>query len=117
VLWRGSTLLIACVLTTGALTVFLYYLARFFKPVQSLGKITTSIAQVSVALERVHAILDADAIIPQKPDARNPGKVKGEIVFEHVDFTYDKIDPVLKDINFSVQCGQKIGVCGPAGSG
>jgi ABC-type multidrug transport system fused ATPase/permease subunit len=117
VLWRGAGLVLAGALTVGALTVFLYYLARFFKPVQNLGKITTSIAQVSVALERVHAILDADAIIPQKPDGKDPGKVKGEIVFEHVDFTYDKDEPVLQDINFSVQHGQKIGICGPTGSG
>jgi len=117
VLWRGASLVLAGAITIGALTVFLYYLARFFKPVQNLGKITTSIAQVSVALERVHAILDADAIIPQKPDGKDPGKVKGEIVFEHVDFTYDKDEPVLQDINFSVQHGQKIGICGPTGSG
>jgi ABC-type multidrug transport system fused ATPase/permease subunit len=117
VLWRGASLVLADAITVGALTVFLYYLARFFKPVQNLGKITTSIAQVSVALERVHAILDADAIIPQKPDGKDPGKVKGEIVFEHVDFTYDKQETVLQDINFSVQQGQKIGVCGPTGSG
>jgi ABC-type multidrug transport system fused ATPase/permease subunit len=117
VLWRGASLVLTGALTVGALTVFLYYLARFFKPVQNLGKITTSIAQVSVALERVHAILDADAIIPQKRDGKDPGKVKGEIVFEHVDFTYDKDEPVLQDINFSVQHGQKIGICGPTGSG
>ena len=117
VLWRGASLVLADAITVGALTVFLYYLARFFKPVQNLGKITTSIAQVSVALERVHAILDADAIIPQKPDGKDPGKVKGEIVFEHVDFTYDKQETILQDINFSVQQGQKIGVCGPTGSG
>ena len=117
VLWRGASLALTGALTVGALTVFLYYLARFFKPVQNLGKITTSIAQVSVALERVHAILYADAIIPQKPDGKDPGKVKGEIVFEHVDFTYDKDEPVLQDINFSVQHGQKIGICGPTGSG
>ncbi len=117
VLWRGASLVLAGAITVGALTVFLYYLARFFKPVQNLGKITTNIAQVSVALERVHAILDADAIIPQKPDGKDPGTVKGEIVFEHVDFTYDKQETVLRDINFSVQQGQKVGVCGPTGSG
>ncbi len=117
VLWRGASLVLAGAITVGALTVFLYYLARFFKPVQNLGKITTNIAQVSVALERVHAILDADAIIPQKPDGKDPGTVKGEIVFEHVDFTYDKQETVLRDINFSVRQGQKIGVCGPTGSG
>src|ERR1700744_4133131 len=52
VLWRGTSLVLAGAITVGALTVFLYYLARFFKPVQSLGKITTKIPQVPSALER-----------------------------------------------------------------
>jgi ABC-type multidrug transport system fused ATPase/permease subunit len=117
VLWRGASLVLAGTLTVGALTVFLYYLTRFFKPVQNLGKVTASIAQASVALERVHAILDADAIIPQRREGKDPGKVKGEIVFEHVDFTYDADEQVLRDINFAVREGQKIGICGPTGSG
>jgi ABC-type multidrug transport system fused ATPase/permease subunit len=117
VLWRGASLVLAGAMTIGALTVFLAYLARFFKPVQDLAKMTSGIAQVSVALERVHSILDADSIIPQKPNARDPGKIQGEIVFDHVAFTYEKEEPVLQDINFSIKPGQRIGICGPTGSG
>jgi subfamily B ATP-binding cassette protein MsbA len=117
VLWRGSALVLAGTLTVGALTVFLYYLARFFKPVQDIAKMTSSIAQVSVALERVHAILDADSIILQKPNAKDPGSVKGEIVFNHVAFNYDKDQTILEDINFSIKPGQRVGLCGPTGGG
>ena len=117
VLWRGAGLILRDAMTIGALTVFLSYLNKFFKPVQDLAKMTNVIAQAAVGLERIQTILDADAIIPQKPGARDPGKLRGEIVFEHVAFAYDPAAPVLRDINLTIQPGQRIGVCGPTGGG
>ncbi|MEO8439667.1 MAG: ABC transporter ATP-binding protein [Spartobacteria bacterium] len=117
VLWRGAGLILNDVMTIGALTVFLAYLNKFFKPVQDLAKMTNVIAQASVGLERVQTILQTDTIIPQKPNARPPGKIKGEIAFEHVAFAYDKAAPVLRDINLTISAGQRVGVCGPTGGG
>jgi len=117
VLWRGAGLILKDAMTVGALTVFLSYLNKFFKPVQDLAKMTNVIAQAAVGLERVQAILDADAIIPQKSDARDPGQLKGDIVFDHVAFAYDPAAPVLRDINLAIKPGQRIGVCGPTGGG
>jgi ABC-type multidrug transport system fused ATPase/permease subunit len=117
VLWRGAHLILAGAMTIGALTVFLSYLSKFFKPVQDLAKMTSSIAQASVALERIQAILDTDSVIPQKPDAKSPGNLTGEIAFEHVAFSYDPESPVLSDIHFNIKSGQRIGICGPTGGG
>lgn len=117
VLWRGANLAIAGVMTIGALTVFLSYLNKFFSPVKDLAKMTVNIAQATVALERIQQILQADVIIPQKPGARDPGKMKGNINFEHVYFEYKPGLPVLKDINLSIRSGQRIGICGPTGGG
>src|SRR5450432_1112099 len=117
VLWRGAHLVLIEAMTLGGLTVFLSYLGKFFKPVQDLAKLTTSIAQASVALERIQAILDTDTIIPQKPDAKEPQDVKGHIDFEHVAFAYDPESPVLADVHFSIKAGQRIGICGPTGGG
>src|SRR4030095_10639032 len=108
VLWRGAHLVLAGIMTLGGLTVFLSYLGKFFKPVQDLAKMTTSIAQASVALERIQAILDTDTIIPQKPDAKEPTDVKGHIDFEHVAFAYGPESPVLIDVHFSIKAGQRI---------
>jgi ATP-binding cassette, subfamily B, bacterial len=116
-LWRGAGLILSDAMTIGALTVFLSYLNKFFKPVQDLAKMTNVIAQAAVGLERVQAILDADAIIPEKPDARDPGTIKGEIVFENVAFAYDPAAPVLRDINLTIKPGMRVGVCGPTGGG
>ena len=117
VLWRGAGLILSDAMTIGALTVFLSYLSKFFKPVQDLAKMTNVIAQATVGMERILTILDSDTIIPQKPDARAPGKLRGEITFEHVAFSYDPVSPVLRDINLIIKAGQRVGICGPTGGG
>ena len=117
VLWRSTGLILSNAMTIGALTVFLSYLNKFFKPVQDLASLTNTIAQAMVGLERVQTILDADAFIPQKPDARDPGKITGEIVFENVEFAYDPDSPVLRNINLTIKPGMRVGVCGPTGGG
>ena len=116
VLWRGSLLILAGWMTAGELTVFLSYLSSFFKPVKDLASMNNSIAQTAVAVERIRQILDADTILPEKPDALEQ-PIRGEIVFEHVAFAYDESYPVLRDVSFTVNPGQMIGVVGPTGGG
>src|SRR6478672_4516767 len=81
VLWRGTVLVLSGVMTIGALTVFLAYMSKFFSPVQDLAKLTSTIAQASVALERIQTILNTDTAIHQKPNAYKPAKLSGNIVF------------------------------------
>jgi ABC-type multidrug transport system fused ATPase/permease subunit len=117
VLWRSSALILAQTMTAGSLTVFLYYLTNFFKPVQDLAKMTNSIAQTAVGVERVRAILDADDMIPQKPHAQAPPPFRGDIVFQNVGFAYSTESPILKDVSFHIKAGQMVGIVGPTGSG
>jgi ABC-type multidrug transport system fused ATPase/permease subunit len=117
VLWRGAALMLAGVMTAGALTVFLSYLNKFFKPVQDLAKMTNTIAQAAVGVERIQAILDSDTVIPERPGAREPESTRGEIAFEHVGFAYNQAVPVLRDVSFTINSGQLIGIVGPTGCG
>ena len=57
VLWKGTSLIVAGTMTAGALTVYLAYLTKFFKPVKDLASMTSAIAQTTVALERIQTIL------------------------------------------------------------
>jgi subfamily B ATP-binding cassette protein MsbA len=116
VLWRGSMLILTRGMTPGELTVFLSYLVSFFKPVKDLASMNNSIAQTAVAVERVRTILDADAVLPEKGDAREQ-PIHGEIVFDHVAFAYAENCLVLRDVSFTVKPGQTIGVVGPTGGG
>jgi ABC-type multidrug transport system fused ATPase/permease subunit len=117
VLWRGASLILRDVMTVGVLTVFLAYLSKFFKPVQDLAKNTNAIAQATVSLERIKRILDTDDVIKNRPDARTLETTTGAISFQHVAFGYDPDAPVLKDVTFAVEAGQKLGVVGTTGGG
>ena len=117
VLWRGTALIVAGTMTAGALTVYLAYLAKFFKPVKDLASMTSAIAQTTVALERIQTILSADEIIREHPDAADPGRVSGAIAFENIAFGYDDETQVLRDVSFKIEPGQVVGIVGPTGSG
>jgi ABC-type multidrug transport system fused ATPase/permease subunit len=117
VLWRGAYLILAGAMTVGALTVYLSYLNKFFKPVKDLATTTNAIAQAAVGVDRIRAILETDTIIPEKADAIDAPPVQGEIVFEHVAFAYDVANPVLQDVSFTIKPGQLVGIVGPTGSG
>jgi ABC-type multidrug transport system fused ATPase/permease subunit len=117
VLWRGAELVLTGGMTIGTLTVFLSYMSKFFSPVQDIAKLTNTIAQATVALERIQTILNTDTAIHQKPGAYKPDKLAGKVVFEHVSFGYSAETTVLHDINLTIQSGQRIGVCGPTGGG
>ena len=117
VLWRGAHLILISAMTVGALTVYLSYLNKFFKPVKDLATTTNAIAQAAVGVDRIRAILDTDDVIPERSDALDPAGIKGEIVFEHVAFAYAADAPVLKDVSFTIKPGQMVGVVGPTGSG
>jgi ABC-type multidrug transport system fused ATPase/permease subunit len=117
VLWRGALLVLTGAMTAGSLTVFLAYLVRFFKPVQDLAKMSGTIAQAAVGVERVRGILDIDLGIPERPDAREPGRFAGAIDFDRVAFAYDAAHPVLKGVSFSIPAGHFVGIVGSTGSG
>jgi ABC-type multidrug transport system fused ATPase/permease subunit len=117
VLWRGSLLIMAGMMTVGALTVFLAYLAKFFQPVRDLAQMSNTLAQVAVAFERVLAVVGSDKVIPESATAKDPPAFRGEIAFDHVTYGYDPVLPVLRDVSFTVEAGQMVGIVGPTGSG
>jgi subfamily B ATP-binding cassette protein MsbA len=117
VLWRGTAVVLAGAMTIGSLTVFLAYLSKFFKPVQDLAKMSNTLAQTAVSIERIQGILDTDDVLPERPDAQDPGPVRGEIAFEQVAFAYDPKAPVLRDVSFTIAPGQSVGIVGPTGGG
>jgi subfamily B ATP-binding cassette protein MsbA len=117
VLWKGTSLIVAGTMTAGALTVYLAYLKQFFKPVKDLASMTRTIAQTTVALERIQTILSADDVIKERRDAINPGRVRGAIRFDRVSFGYDPERPILHDVSFKIEPGQVVGIVGSTGSG
>jgi ABC-type multidrug transport system fused ATPase/permease subunit len=117
VMWRGSALILTGAMTVGSLTVFLAYLTKFFKPVQDLAKMTNAIAQTGVGIDRVRALLDIDAVIPEPAQPVPFEHARGAIMFDDVAFAYDVENPVLRGVTFAVEPGQTIGIVGVTGGG
>ena len=117
VLWRGAALILGGTMTIGELTVYLAYLAKFFKPVKDLATTTNAVAQAAVGTERIRSILDTDAVIPENPDGLEPETLNGEIEFDHIAFGYEADNPILTDLNLKIKPGQFVGIVGPTGAG
>ena len=80
---------------------------------------TFAYTQVSLGMASARRILD---LINSKTDLDQnlegfAETIRGEICFRHVDFAYNSTDPVLSEINFTVQPGQTVAIVGQTGAG
>ncbi|HEY6971496.1 MAG TPA: ABC transporter ATP-binding protein [Candidatus Angelobacter sp.] len=117
VLWFGARLIMAGDLTTGSLVLFIMYLNKMYKPMQELSKMTDTYSKAAVGYERIQEILQTDKEVRDLPRARRAPRFKGKIEFEHVSFSYTPDQPVLKDVNFTIEPGQVAALVGPTGVG
>ena len=104
-------------LSVADIVAFLLYLGLFYGPVSGLANLLENMQQSMAGAERVLDILDAPAEIQDIFGAESLGRVKGEIIFDHVSFSYEKGAPVLKDISFVCKPGQMFALAGPTGVG
>lgn len=104
-------------LTVGALTTFLFSIERFFMPVRQLLMQYTMLQRAMAGGARVFEVLDTQPEIVDAPDAVDLGDIRGEVVFENVDFDYVEGVPVLRDINIHVQPGETVALVGSTGAG
>ena len=72
----------------GILVAFVTYLATFFDPIQQLSNLYTTYQQGMAALDKIFDLLDTEPDMVDKPDATDPGTLRGEIEMEGVWFSY-----------------------------
>ena len=96
---------------------FLLYLGLFYMPVTGLANLLESMQQSLAGAERVMAILEAPYEITDKPGAKDLENVQGDLVFEHVSFSYEEGTPVLSDVSFHCEPGKMLALVGPTGVG
>lgn len=102
-----------------SLEVFMAFITAMFfayEPIKKLGAISSNLRQAEASLDRVEHILFAEDLITELQSPKTLNKVRGEVVFENVDFSYDD-DPVLKSIDLTVPAGQIVALVGPSGAG
>ena len=117
VLFYGTVLVLRGALSAGELLVFLSYLKAAFKPIQDFAKFSGRIAKASAAGERVIQLFETPADVTDEAGALPAPAFAGKVRFDHVSFSYEKDQGVLKDINFCIQAGQRVAIVGPSGAG
>lgn len=104
-------------ITVGLVASFITYARNFVQPLRQLADLYNSIQTALAGAERVFEIMDEKAEIADKPGAISLDDIRGDVVFDHVDFSYVPGVPVLKDMSFHAEPGQVIAFVGPTGAG
>ena len=105
------------VLTIGAIQAVLGYSKQFTRPINEIANQYSQILTAMAGAERVFEILDSDSEIDEGKNNLDIEKVKGNISFRNINFSYVKGEKVLNDFSLEVEGGQKIAIVGATGSG
>lgn len=117
ILWFGGRNVLEGTITFGALVAFIQYAQRFYRPISDLSEKYNILQSAMASSERIFALLDTKPRIldPHRPSAIP--SVPGEVVFEHVSFSYGPDKEVLHDVDFRVAPGEKVAIVGYTGAG
>ena len=117
VVYVGARHVMAGVLSIGDLVVFTIYLASLYGPVnevfQTYGQVRAGLAGLNRCLE----LLAIEPEVRDRPHARAMPRVRGQVEFDGVAFSYHPDLPVLKQLSFRAMPGERIAIVGPSGVG
>ena len=117
VLFFGGKAVASEVLTLGIVVSFLSYVTRFFQPIRELSQLYTTMQSAMAGGERVLELLDTKPVVDDKLDAVDIPLIEGRVEFKEVTFAYRDGEPVLMNINLTIEPGQTIALVGPTGAG
>ena len=102
-------------LTVGGLSTFLAYANQYTKPFNEISGVVTELENAMACAARIFELIDAPAQTPEEPGTLAGGD--GEVVFEHVDFSYVPEKPLIEDLNLRIRAGEHVAIVGPTGCG
>jgi ATP-binding cassette subfamily B protein len=103
--------------TIGVLATFVFYLQSFFDPIQSLSQLYTTYQAGMAALDKIFELLDEEPDVADKPGAVELPRLRGEIRFEDVTFSYGGDALALDGVSLDVPPGQTLALVGATGAG
>ena len=111
-------------LNVGELITFMQYLNLVVMPLAMLAIVIPFMLRGDTSAQRIFEVIDAEPAIQDKPDAQplDLEKVNGRIVFDNVSFAFQRPDgeydpPALKNINLTIEPGERVGFLGSTGAG
>lgn len=128
-LWAGGNGVLFGTISYGTLVAFILYTTRFFDPVSELARTFAELQSAQASAERVLSLIDTEPeIVDSELVLRRFGdfnetntekcpKIKGEITFKNVSFSYKDGEKVLENFNLKVKAGETIALVGETGSG
>jgi ATP-binding cassette subfamily B protein len=116
IIWVGGGWVIQDALTLGSLVAFLMYAQRFFRPISDMSEKFNVLQAAMASSERIFGVLDTPVDITSPREPASP-RGPGVIAFEHVTFGYRDGEPVLRDVSFRIERGERVAIVGATGAG
>ena len=117
VLGIGGLEVMGGTITIGTLYIFQSYVRSFFEPIQSLSDQFSTLQSAMAAGEKIFALLDEEPLVKNPEEPKAMVSPKGRIEFDHVWFSYDGEEWVLRDVSFVIEPGQTVAFVGATGAG
>jgi subfamily B ATP-binding cassette protein MsbA len=96
---------------------FVYLLYLIGDAFRTLGGISVVYHQAMSGARRIFDVLDEEPEIQDAPNAKAIASIDGRVEFRNVSFYYNRSNPVLRNISFTVEPGQQVALVGPSGAG
>ena len=113
----GGVLVIERAISIGDIQAFVQYVSRFNRPITEIASSTSTIQALLAASERIFEFLNEPEEEPDISPAQRIEKIKGEVEFHDINFSYLKDTPVIKGFSVKVEPGMKVAIVGPTGAG
>jgi len=104
-------------ISIGDIQAFIQYSNQFTQPIVQTANIANIIQSTVASAERIFELLDEVEEIEETADTKVIEFPKGEVKFEHVDFSYKLEEPLITNMNIDVKRGHTIAIVGPTGAG
>lgn len=101
----------------GDVIAFTSYSMQLLMPAVRFSALAQQIQNVRISLERLFELLDEKPDVSARPGAVKLGRVQGRVDFDNVTFWYEEGRPVLRDVDFHAQPGERVALVGRTGSG
>ena len=104
-------------ISIGGIQAFISYVVFMIWPIQEMARVFAEMQQAIASGERIFSLLDSQPDVVDKAGSQDHGSLRGEIVFDNVNFYYEEGKPILSDFNLRVAPGETIALVGPTGGG